>query len=352
MNTVLVVDDDCDLLNLYVDFLEEMGFQVASTQDGVNALRLAVELKPDLIITDWQMPGMDGIELCKALRQSLPPGSTRIILHSSESVPESGGADMCLRKPSSFEAFKTVVEALLGGPRKRDEDSAPRAPVRVLPQKKPWMRAFSRSMGDRHSRASDRPTGFVASKEGRFADGELVGLRLAPGAVEEGERQRSCFRERPLRQPGAIGEVDDQGLGLERTGPGPNGLLPCPDERANDFGLRLWRFLEEFNQRLAEPVGRFACRTRHQPRLYRREDLPPALDQLVDDVEQRPFAERLEVERVEELLERSLLRVPSRERSLVIRVETCQSFREFHQGPEGTGLTVVSTGGDAVREPT
>ncbi|RKG56406.1 hypothetical protein D7X30_22780 [Corallococcus sp. AB011P] len=169
--------------------------------------------------------------------------------------------------------------------------------------------------------------------------------------------QRSCFRECPPRQPGTIGEVDDQGRGLGRTGPGPHGLLPCPDEHADDFGLRLGRFLEELYQRLAEPVGRFACRTRKQPRLYRREYLHPALDQLVDDVEQRPFAEWLEVERVQEFLERSLLCVPSRERPLVIRAEAYQPFRKSHRGLAGAGLTVLtsrgamSAGGDAVNEP-
>lgn len=51
----------------------------------------------------------------------------------------------------------------------------------------------------------------------------------------------------------------------------------------------------------------------HQPCLNRRENFHPALDHFVDDVEQRPFAERLQVERVQEFLERSLLDAPARE---------------------------------------
>jgi CheY-like chemotaxis protein len=88
MSLVLVVDDDIDLLNLYTDLLEEMGLEVISALDGVDALRLAIERKPQLVLTDWRMPRMDGIELCKALKRSSLLGRTRLILHSSEAIPE------------------------------------------------------------------------------------------------------------------------------------------------------------------------------------------------------------------------------------------------------------------------
>jgi len=129
MSLVLVVDDDLDLLNLYTDLLEEMGLQVVSALDGVDALRLAVELEPELILTDWRMPRMDGIELCKALRHSALLGHTRLILHSSEAVPEPWCADVCLRKPSSLETFEAVVKALLDSPRDSAGFSAQRHAV-------------------------------------------------------------------------------------------------------------------------------------------------------------------------------------------------------------------------------
>lgn len=113
MCLVLVVDDDLDLLDLYTELLGELGVELVSAQDGVEALRLALELKPALILTDWRMPRMDGVELCKALRSSGLSGRTLLVLHSSEAAPPSGCADVCLRKPTSPEAFKSVIQALL-----------------------------------------------------------------------------------------------------------------------------------------------------------------------------------------------------------------------------------------------
>jgi CheY-like chemotaxis protein len=113
MSLALVVDDDPDLLNLYTDLMEEMGLEVVSAQDGVEALKLAVELKPELILTDWQMPRMDGIELCKTLKRSARLDRPLLILHSSEPILEPWCADVCLRKPSSQETFEAVVKAML-----------------------------------------------------------------------------------------------------------------------------------------------------------------------------------------------------------------------------------------------
>lgn len=116
MSTVLVVDDDMDLLELYTQILEDMGHLVACAQDGVMALRLVAELRLDLILTDWRMPRMDGIELCKTLRRRGLLRGTRIALHSSELVPEPWQADVCLRKPGSPEDLEDLVRMLLAVP--------------------------------------------------------------------------------------------------------------------------------------------------------------------------------------------------------------------------------------------
>jgi CheY-like chemotaxis protein len=129
MSLVLVVDDDLDLLNLYAELLEGMGLEVVTAPDGLQALRLALELKPDLILTDWRMPRMDGIELCKALQLSALRGRTRIILHSSEDIPEPWCADMCLRKLASPEAIEVVVKGMLESRRSRVAVSAHRHSV-------------------------------------------------------------------------------------------------------------------------------------------------------------------------------------------------------------------------------
>ena len=65
---VLVVDDDPDCRRILRKFLEKDGYRVACAADGPGALMQARALKPDLIICDWMMPGMDGPQVCQAVK--------------------------------------------------------------------------------------------------------------------------------------------------------------------------------------------------------------------------------------------------------------------------------------------
>ncbi|MCK9377308.1 MAG: diguanylate cyclase [Syntrophobacterales bacterium] len=65
---VLVVDDDPACLQILRKFLEKDGYRVTCVPDGPRALAQARTLKPDLIICDWMMPGMDGPQLCRAVK--------------------------------------------------------------------------------------------------------------------------------------------------------------------------------------------------------------------------------------------------------------------------------------------
>jgi DNA-binding response OmpR family regulator len=66
--TILVVEDDPDVRDLVVLSLEQGGFKVLSESNGRTALALALEEQPDLVILDWMMPGMSGVEVCRAMR--------------------------------------------------------------------------------------------------------------------------------------------------------------------------------------------------------------------------------------------------------------------------------------------
>ena len=65
---VLVVDDDLDSLAMHRDVLQSAGFQVETAPDGVSALRACRRLKPQLVLLDLLMPGIDGGEVLKQLR--------------------------------------------------------------------------------------------------------------------------------------------------------------------------------------------------------------------------------------------------------------------------------------------
>jgi two-component system alkaline phosphatase synthesis response regulator PhoP len=68
-DTILVVDDEARIVKLVRDYLERAGFDVLSARDGENALQLARREQPNLIVLDLMLPGVDGLDVCRRLRQ-------------------------------------------------------------------------------------------------------------------------------------------------------------------------------------------------------------------------------------------------------------------------------------------
>ena len=66
---VLIVEDDRGTRVMYRDFLSDAGFRTADAHNGFQALEKAHELRPDLVVTDLAVPGLDGFEFCRALQQ-------------------------------------------------------------------------------------------------------------------------------------------------------------------------------------------------------------------------------------------------------------------------------------------
>ena len=67
-NTVLIADDDSDLVNLLDTMLSKEGFKILTANDGEAALRQVKDNKPDLVVLDVGMPGKNGLDVCKTLR--------------------------------------------------------------------------------------------------------------------------------------------------------------------------------------------------------------------------------------------------------------------------------------------
>ena len=74
---ILVVDDSRTMRAAFRSFLEQEGYQVVEAKDGLEALALFPEVKPDVVLMDYVMPGMDGVAACQALQ--LLPGSSRVL---------------------------------------------------------------------------------------------------------------------------------------------------------------------------------------------------------------------------------------------------------------------------------
>jgi DNA-binding response OmpR family regulator len=69
MSTILIVEDERNLCHIIRDNLQEQGYQVQLAFDGLSALMIAKDSVPDLVILDIMLPGIDGLEVCRRLRQ-------------------------------------------------------------------------------------------------------------------------------------------------------------------------------------------------------------------------------------------------------------------------------------------
>ena len=118
--TILVADDEEDLRELVTYRLTRSGYKVIGAGDGLQALELAAERTPDLMVLDVMMPKLDGYELTRRVRAEAALRSIPVILltaRSQESDIDRGfevGADDYLKKPFNPDELVARVRAVLG----------------------------------------------------------------------------------------------------------------------------------------------------------------------------------------------------------------------------------------------
>jgi two-component system alkaline phosphatase synthesis response regulator PhoP len=123
---ILVVDDEPKIVRLARDYLEKNGYRVVSAGDGQSALSMARREKPDLILLDLLLPGMDGREVCRILRRESDVPIIMLTALAEEIDQVTGlelGADEYVTKPFPPRALVARVRALLR--RRRGEIKAP-----------------------------------------------------------------------------------------------------------------------------------------------------------------------------------------------------------------------------------
>jgi CheY-like chemotaxis protein len=118
---ILIVDDNPQVLELVTDFLEARNYRTVQAHSGMEALENIGRIKPDFVLMDIQMPGMDGLEAIHRIRNHADPAiaATRIIAVTALAMPNdrerclSAGADEYLSKPFALEELLTVFQNML-----------------------------------------------------------------------------------------------------------------------------------------------------------------------------------------------------------------------------------------------
>ena len=116
MATILVVDDEPQILRLLRDHLEAAGFSVLEAADGRGAVRVAGTEHPDLIVLDLGLPGLDGLDVTRSLRKDNPVPIIMLTARSDESDKLVGlelGADDYMTKPFSPKELVARIRAVL-----------------------------------------------------------------------------------------------------------------------------------------------------------------------------------------------------------------------------------------------
>ncbi len=117
--TVLVVEDEAPLLTLLRYNLEKQGFRVEEASDGQEALLRVAEAKPDLVLLDWMLPAMSGLEVCRQLRRRPATRDLPIIMLTARTEEQDAvraldtGADDHIAKPFAMDALLARIRALL-----------------------------------------------------------------------------------------------------------------------------------------------------------------------------------------------------------------------------------------------
>jgi DNA-binding response OmpR family regulator len=128
----VVIEDDPDVRALLVELLQQSGFAVTDCSAGADGLRAVRERDPDLVTLDLNLPDLDGIEVCRRLRETSEAYVIMLTARPDEIdrlVGLETGADDYLTKPFSPRELRARVAAMMRRPRRRSAAAAPTAPA-------------------------------------------------------------------------------------------------------------------------------------------------------------------------------------------------------------------------------
>jgi len=113
---IILVDDEPEILTLVRDYLSREGFNVLTALNGTEGMQLIEREKPDLVLLDWMLPGMSGLEMCKRLRETSTIPIIMLTAKSEEIDRVLGlefGADDYIVKPFSLRELAARIKTVL-----------------------------------------------------------------------------------------------------------------------------------------------------------------------------------------------------------------------------------------------
>ena len=124
MSTVLIVEDNEKNMKLARDILQAKGYQTVEAETGEEGVKLAKEKKPDLVLMDIQLPGINGIEAFKQLRADESTAKIPVVALTASVTPTdrsqitAAGFDAFISKPINLKEFVETVKRLVDGGKK------------------------------------------------------------------------------------------------------------------------------------------------------------------------------------------------------------------------------------------
>lgn len=118
MRTILIIEDDYSLLEGLQLYLEMEGFRTLTATNGSSGVELAIKHRPDIVLTNFQMPGLDGLDVLRALRSDPVLSNVPVLFFTANhqlSVRDralQAGADAFLRKPFSTRELIDMINGL------------------------------------------------------------------------------------------------------------------------------------------------------------------------------------------------------------------------------------------------
>ena len=114
---VLVVDDNQEDINMVRDFLSTKGYEILEARSGEQALLKVKQMKPDLVVLDWLLPGMQGVDICKEIKTTTPNMPVLMLsVHKSAEHKVKAfhhGCDDYVSKPCELEELEIRIQNLL-----------------------------------------------------------------------------------------------------------------------------------------------------------------------------------------------------------------------------------------------